>query len=409
MRRWSRIVGIGIGVVLALAAAGAVAVDAGGIPRYEVERIDLRVQATPERVARGRKLAQVLCVGCHVDPTTGRLTGHHMVDVPAKFGAVYSTNITAHPTKGIGAWTDGEIAYLLRTGVARDGRYVPPWMTKLPHLSDDDLQSIIAFLRSDDPLVAPADVDPPGVSQPSFLTKLLCRLAFKKLPYPVRPVAPPPAGDKLALGRYVITALDCYGCHSADFQTMNIAQPERSGGYLGGGNVLIDLRGRPIRTANITPDEETGIGRWSEADLDRAVRHGFRPDGTPLRFPMAPMPQLSEEEVGALYAYLQTVPKIRNPVPRSLEGGEVEAGASIGKKLYYKYACVSCHGESGSLGLADLRQAAAHFSTPAALEAWIRDAPSIKPGTRMPAWKGVIADEEYAPLIAYVLELGKGR
>jgi mono/diheme cytochrome c family protein len=404
MKRALKVGGIVIGVLVGLAGAGALFVQAGGLPRYPVERIDLRVEATPARLARGKKLAGILCVGCHLDPATGRLTGKAMVDVPAKFGAVYSSNITAHPAKGIGSWTDGEIAYLLRTGVARDGRYVPPWMIKLPHMADDDLEAIIAYLRSGDPLVAPSDVDPPR-SRPSFLTKLLCRVAFKKLPYPERPLASPPIADRMAHGRYLVSALDCFGCHSASFERMNIAHPERSAGYLGGGNVLIDLSGQPIRSANLTFDEETGVGKWSEADLARALRQGFRPDNQPLRAPMAPMPELSDEEVASLYAYLRTVPRIRNPVPRAVAA--LPPGASPGKQLYYKYACVSCHGESGAEGQADLRAAAKHFATRADLEKWIRDAPEIRPNTRMPAWRGVIADAEYEPLIAYVLELGK--
>jgi mono/diheme cytochrome c family protein len=390
----------------ALVGAGALSVHRAGIPRYGVERIELRVEGTPEHIARGKKLATLLCLGCHLDPRTGRLTGRHMADVPPKFGVVFSSNITGDRTKGIGAWSDGEIAYLLRTGVARDGRYVPPWMIKLPHMADDDLAAIIAFLRSSDALVVPTSVDPPGVSCPSFLTKLLCRVAFKKLPYPRRRIEAPPASDTVAYGRYLVVALDCYGCHSSRFERMNIEAPERSAGYLGGGNALIDLRGRTIRSANLTFDAETGIGTWSEDDLARALRQGFRPDGTPVRAPMAPMRQLTGEEIGALYAYLATVPKIRNAVPRLREADDVPTGASSGKRVYYKYACVSCHGDGGAAGNADLTQAANHFRTRAELEAWIRDAPSIKPDTRMPAWQGVIAEEEYGPLIDYVLELG---
>src|SRR4029079_7103927 len=138
----------------------------------------------------------------------------------------------------------------------------------------------------------------------------------------------------------------------------------------------------------------TGIGRWSERDLARALREGFRPDQRPLRIPMVLMPELTNEEIGALYAYLRTVPKIRNQVPRSYESEEVPADASQGRRLYYKYACVSCHGERGTLGNADLTQAEKRFPTRAALAAWIRDAPSIRPGTKMPAWKGIIAEDE---------------
>ena len=57
------------------------------------------------------------------------------------------------------------------------------------------------------------------------------------------------------------------------------------------------------------------------------------------------------------------------------------------------------------MGIADLRQADEHYPTRAQLKAWIRDAPSIKPETRMPAWDGVIREEDYEPLMDYVLQL----
>ena len=316
MKRARKITGLAIAALAAMAGGGALYIDLAGIPHYPVERIELRVERTPERLERGRKLVTLLCVGCHFDARSGALAGHHMVDVPSRFGAVYSSNITRDRTKGIGAWTAGEIAYVLRTGVARDGRYLPPWMIKLPHMADDDLAAMVAFLQSDDPLVAPVNADPKGVSRPSFLTKLLCRIAFKKLPYPSRAIAAPPASDRVAHGRYLVAALDCYGCHSASWETMNLEQPERSAGYLGGGNALTDSSGNSILSANLTFDEETGIGSWSESDFLRALRLGSRPDDRPLRPPMLPMPQLTDAEVAALYAYLRTVPRIRNPLPR---------------------------------------------------------------------------------------------
>jgi len=408
LRRTLKVLLIVIGVLVVAAAALALYIQIAGIPHYAVQRIDLQIARTPERVARGKKLVSILCVGCHFDPRTNRLSGHHLVDVPAKFGTVYSSNITQHRVKGIGAWSDGELAFLLRTGIARDGRYTPPWMIKLPHLADEDLHSIIAFLRSDDPLVAATDIEPEGLTRPSFLAKLLCRVAFKPLPYPKRPVETPSVADRVAYGRYLVIGLDCFGCHSASWETMNTAEPERSNGYLGGGNQLTTLRGKTIYSANITFDRDTGIGTWSEADLARALREGFRPDHTPLRSPMAPMPQLTEDEIGAIYAYLRTVPTIRNAVRRSREVDELRADASLGKRIYYKYACVSCHGDDGTHA-ADLRQAAQRFPTRAALRAWIEDAPRLKPGTRMPAWRGIIAEHEYEPLISYVLALGSSR
>jgi mono/diheme cytochrome c family protein len=393
-----------VAVVFAVA-VGALYIHFDAIPRYEVESIDLRVQATPERIARGKKLATILCASCHMDPTTRTLTGKRSLDVPAQFGVVYSTNITRHPVKGIGRWSDGEIAYLLRTGVRRDGQYLPPWMVKLPHMADEDIASIVAFLRSDDPMVAPAASDPPGVSEPTFLTKFLSHVAFRKLPYPTRPIPMPNPSDEIAWGRYLVVALDCYGCHSADFKTVNILQPEKTPGYLGGGNQLVDLRGKPIWSANITFDEETGIGKWSGTDFARAMKKSLRPDNAPIRYPMEPLPELSDDEVRAIYAYLRSVPKIKNSVTRRRDVEEVPANAAEGRKIYYKYACVSCHGDNG-IGIADLRRAAEHFPTDEALQAWIKNAPAIKPETKMPAWDGVIEESEYATLIVYVKELG---
>jgi mono/diheme cytochrome c family protein len=396
--------GVSLASLLILLAAAALYIQLDGIPHYPVEKIDLRVEATPARVERGRTLAGLLCAGCHMNPTTRQLTGHELNDLPAELGHAFSRNITQSRAHGIGGWSDGDLAYLLRTGVRPDGQYLPPWMVKLPHMADEDLFSIIAFLRSSDPMVAAAEVDPPGTSEATFLGKLLCHVAYKKLPYPTRPIVAPPLSDPVARGRYLVVALDCYGCHSASFQNIDLLAPEKTPGYLGGGNRLLDLRGQLIWSANLTSDDETGLGKWSAADFLRALRMGFRPDHTPLRYPMAPFTGLSGEEIGAIYAYLRTVPKIHNAVTR--QSAVAGADASQGKRLYFKYACVSCHGESG-VGIADLRQAALHYPTPDLLERWIKNAPSIKPDTRMPQWEGVIAEDEYAPLMAYVLELGK--
>lgn len=392
----------GAGALLVLAGGYALYVQITGIPKYPTQKIELTVERTPERVARGKQFALLLCVNCHRDATTGALTGKQMTDAPKEFGDIYSRNITRHPTKGIGSWTDGELAFLFRTGIRRDGQYLPPYMVKLAHLSDEDLFSIIAFLRSDDPLVAPSEAEPPR-TRPSFLTKFLSHVAFKALPYPPGPIAAPSRADKVAYGRYLVEGLDCYPCHSADFKTMNVAEPDKTPGYLGGGNEVLDLSGKKVYSANLTFDEATGIGKWSEADFARALRRGFRPDNTPIRYPMVPMPELTDEDSAAIYAYLKSIPKLNNP-RKAAEGYAVAAGAPEGKKIYYKYACYSCHAETG-LGTADLRTNKRNYPTDDGLRAWIQNAPKLKPETKMPMWEGVIAENEYAPLIQYLRTL----
>ena len=402
MKRLLRVVTLVLIVLVVSAGAASAYIHLAGIPKYPTQQVNLKVEVTPERVERGRRTASMLCAGCHLNPTTGVLTGKRMEDAPAEFGVIYSKNITAHPVKGIGAWTDGEIAFLLRTGIRRDGQYTPPWMAKLPHMSDDDLHDVIAFLRSDDAMVQAADVDD-RESEPTFLTKLLCRTAFKPFAYPAGKISAPDPKDKVALGRYLVSGkLDCYPCHSADFKTVDYYSPEASPGYLGGGNPMPDMQGHIVKTANLTPESETGIGRWSEAEFERALRRGVRPNQVVLRYPMLPYPELTDEEVGAIYAYLKTVPPIKNAVVNA--PAPIPANASGGKQIYYKYSCNSCHGDTG-VGLYDLRKGPTDFPTDELLIAWVRDPSKLKPGVKMPTWDGVIQESEYAPLVKYVRTL----
>ena len=401
LRRVLRIVLIVVAVLVAGVGGFALYVSVSGIPKYTPEHVELTIKATPERLARGRKLASLLCADCHLNQSTGAFTGRFMVEAPKEFGVVYSANITKHPTKGVGSWTDGEIAYFLRTGVKRDGQYVPPYMPKLPQLSDEDMASVLTFVRSDDPWVQAKDVDSKPV-QPSFLNKMLTHLVIKPLPYPHQPIAPPDPNSEVEVGKYYATVLQCYQCHSADFTTVDAMTPEKSVGYFGGGNKLTDATGAPVLTANITPDDETGIGKWSREDFVHAVKAGFAPGTRVLRAPMQPYPELTDAEAGAIYAYLRTIPKLHHAVPRAVAPAEV-AGAS-GSAVYHKYGCFGCHGETG-IGTCDLRGAAAKYPNNDALISFIRKPVSVVPDSRMPTWDGVIDEREYAPLADYVRQL----
>ncbi len=93
--------------------------------------------------------------------------------------------------------------------------------------------------------------------------------------------------------------------------------PEESEGYLGGGNQPLDMEGRVILTPNITSDKETGIGRWSEEKFINALKYGVKDGEEALRYPMVPYTLLTDHEARAIYAYLNSVPPIKNKVERS--------------------------------------------------------------------------------------------
>ncbi len=406
-KRVLKVVGAVLGFVALAVGAFALFIALDWPVKRATVAIPLEVKATPERVARGKHLVSVRCAFCHYDQATGALSGHQMVDAPKEFGTIYSHNITKHATKGTGRYSDGELAYLLRTGIRRDGVFTGPFMQS-PFLADEDIYSIIAFLRSDDPSLTAKDVDD-RQWEPTFLAKLLMHVAFKPMPMPKAKIVAPDEKDTLALGKYVAHGMaDCFVCHSADFKTLNSMEPEKSGGYFGGGNKTLDASGHVVVTPNLTMDVETGLGSWTEAQFVRAVRSGVRPDGRALRFPMLAFTDLTEAEVKATFAFLKTVPVIRNAVDRGFDQFPgLSASASEGEKLYNKYACASCHGATG-IGICDLRQATKHYDSDEKLSAFIHDPSKFVEGTKMPTWSGVIPESEYPSIIAHVHALERG-
>ncbi len=305
-----------IGASLTLVLIFVLFVQLRGIPTYEPQEAKITVVSTPEKVLHGKKLASMLCVKCHLDPETNHLTGKFLVDAPPIFGKIYSKNITQSKEHGIANWTDGQIAYLLRTGVRPNGTFIPPYMPKFNRMADYDVESIIAWLRSEDPMLAANESVPP-TSEPSWFTKFLCTVAIKPLPYSNEPISLPDTNDAVAHGKYLATfQLQCFACHSKDFAKNNDLQPELSEGFFGGGNPMTDYDGNVVMTANITMDEETGIGTWTEEQFLTAVKTMQTPYGKTLKYPMEPYPMLDDTEVKHIYAYLKTIPKIKNRVAR---------------------------------------------------------------------------------------------
>ncbi len=144
-------------------------------------------------------------------------------------------------------------------------------------------------------------------------------MAFQPFEFPKAPIPLPDTTNQLEWGKYLtLYQLECYACHSKSFETMNMLEPEKSEGFFGGGNPIGTADGSKILSRNLTPDEETGIGKWSEEQFMQAVKYGIVPNGPALRPPMMPFVQLTDSELRAIYAYLQTVPKISNKVERGI-------------------------------------------------------------------------------------------
>ena len=322
MKRFFKILLYALGVIVLLAGAAALYIQIKGVPNYPVEIPEavktLKVPTDSAHIAEGKRIASMLCRECHYSPETQKMTGTFRADIPKELGEVYSLNITRDPTHGIGAWTDGEIYYFLRTGIRpQTGQYVPPFMPRFPRMSDEDMQSVIAWLRSSDPELAPdAHEYPPN--KYNFFIKTLANTVFGPLPMQQQPIVKPDTTDKVLYGKYVANGvIGCFACHSGELTKVNELEPEKSDNYYGGGGVMLDMDGKtPIPVANITMDKETGIGNWTEQQFVDAVRFGKKPQGGMLHYPMTPHAALTETEVKAIFSYLKTVPVIQNKVNR---------------------------------------------------------------------------------------------
>ena len=274
---------------------------------HETEKVSYQVKEEDADLKEGKRMTMLVCGPCHYDASTKKYTGGRMHDVPAFVGKVVASNITRHSEMGIGEYSDPELAYLIRTGLAKDGKLMP-YMQR-PNMADKDLKNIIAYLRSDDEPVKASDVNPGKTRY-----KLPGKIGISQsgpLPWKNENIERPPAVNLKATGKYLVDNLSCYDCHSKSFMAIDKLEPEKSKGYMGGGNKLKDRSGKTVVSPNLTP-HVTGIADWKEEDLARALRKGQNKDKEIISFPMPMYSELTDKEVGAIYAYLMSLPPIKN-------------------------------------------------------------------------------------------------
>jgi len=159
---------------------------------------------------------------------------------------------------------------------------------------------------------------------------------------PVPPRASVSAGAPVERGRYLVSVLACGDCHTPKKMGANGPEPDASrllAGYVdeklpapppASGPWIAQTTGQQTAWAgpwgvsfskNLTPDQNTGIGSWSEATFVKALRTG-RHMGV-SRPILPPMPwdayrNLTDDDLKAVYAYLRSIPPIRNPQPDPL-------------------------------------------------------------------------------------------
>lgn len=320
MKLLVKIAGV-LAVLLIVAAAAGISYLYFALPNVPV-RHDYRIEPTAERLARGKYLNDhvVGCTTCHsqrdwtryagpVKPGTIGMGGQEFDLGPA--GVLYSKNITP---AAIGSWSDGELLRAVTGGVSRDNTPLFPLMP-YPHfgaMSEEDIHAVLAYVRS----LAAIE----NAAIPSRRLSFPLNLIVRTIPAASTPQLRPPAADKLAYGRYMLRSALCGDCHTP---IDDRGQP-LPGMDFAGGMEFVET-GYRVRSANITPDVDTGIGSWTEQQfIDRfksfagveqpVLSEADRRQNTVM--PWTDYAGMTREDLAAIYAALRQQKPVINRITR---------------------------------------------------------------------------------------------
>jgi mono/diheme cytochrome c family protein len=286
----------------------------------------------PDTIARGRYLAEhvAMCIDCHSERDFSRFAGpikpgtfgkggerfdRATAEVP---GVIFAPNLTP---AAIGSWTDGELFHAVTTGVTHDGRAMFPLMPYLTYgrIAEDDVKAILAYLRTLQPIAHPV---------PARTLETPVNLIVRTIPQPAAFTVRPSPGDRLKYGQYLTTLASCTECHT----------PRDSSGtflpgmtFAGGAQFADPEKGYRVRSANITPDADTGIGAWTEEQFvakfkgfetpsDHVLSDDERRQNTAM--PWLQYAGMTREDLGAIYTYLRTLTPVINRVDKWPDAGK---------------------------------------------------------------------------------------
>ncbi|PZX53491.1 mono/diheme cytochrome c family protein [Algoriphagus ratkowskyi] len=293
---------------------------------------ELTIDTSSDRVARGAYLANhvTVCVDCHsvrdfsqfsgpITPGTLGSGGDRFDQSMGLPGVFYARNITP---VGISDYTDGELFRLITTGVTNENRPMFPLMpySYYGKMDPEDIYDIISYIRT----LEPIDNDVPD-SKADFPVSFI----LKTIPKDASPEKKPAKTDQIAYGKYLINAAACMECHTpVDAQGGLLPGKEFEGGRR-----FLFPDGSVVRTANITQDNDTGIGSWTEdmfvGKFKQYLDSGYHlPKVLPGEFnsvmPWVMYAGMEESDLKAIYSYLKTLAPVSNQVVKFSPAGSSE-------------------------------------------------------------------------------------
>jgi len=258
---------------------------------YDFSPSNITIPTDATSIEYGKHRAETLCQGCHGEDLSGV---ENWFD-GGPLGTIDSANITAG-VGGIGnEFTTEDYVRAIRHGIDREGK--PIFMvavTSTSHLSDEDLASIIAYIKT----VPPVDHTTRGKHFTPLAKILLAAGKLSKLPVEVVShdvhVSAPERGVSTEYGKYLVNTNDCRQCHGSNLNGGPFPNPTI----------------KKI-SPNLTPGGEPGL--WTEEQFINTIRTGATPGGHELDPELMPWKTYSkfyDDELKAIYMYLQSLPKL---------------------------------------------------------------------------------------------------
>ena len=353
-------------------ASSAIMADSAGLP-HVISQLNISPAISLPNVSpmnsdlanRGAYIARTAdCMACHREDYSGG------VAIETPIGNIYSTNITPSKRYGIGNYTEADFKKALQKGRAPTHQLYPAMPYPSYHgMADADISALFAYFQT----------VPPVEESPEKITKLPFPLNIRTLMLAWNVINVPSTKNRTGLtqtqqrGEYLVNNLEhCGTCHTPRNLTQGLDKKKY-------------LSGAPLGkwyAPNITPDNDSGIGRWSENNIVTYLRTGMLDKRAYAGGPMAEAVAhstryLSDDDLSAMAAYLKVVPIIKtddyvipidtsrlpNPVSSSITYNLIEQKDYLAQaktsanahsnndrnspKALYLAACGSCHGVDG--------------------------------------------------------------
>jgi mono/diheme cytochrome c family protein len=274
-----------------------------------------KFDSTPARLARGAYLVNNVndCMDCHAGHDW---TAHDAPIVPGTLGAgqdmnmlkgfpglVYAPNITSDPETGAGNWTDDQLARAIREGVGHDGRALFPFMPypDFRALSDEDLASIIVYVRS---------LPPVRKQRPQTALIFPVKYLIRTVPQPLdAPVPDPDLSTPEKRGKYLVTIAGCTDCHTPqDAHGQPLPGMDFAGGF------ILDGPWGRVASANLTPDP-SGIPYYDLPLFTQVLRTGYvKARKLSQIMPSHTYRGMTDDDIAAIFAYIKTLKPVSHHV-----------------------------------------------------------------------------------------------